>query len=271
LIKGHHSTPSLLIPVKLPTVRIGDNLGRAVIGALAKCDLQLDNGDIIAVSSKVVAATEGRVARLKSVQVTETARQFSRKWGIDPRLVTLVLGESDKILGGVPGFLLTIKNGILTANAGIDLKNSPRGTATFWPHDADISASQLRKSLERASGKRLGVIVVDSRVTPLRLGTVGLALGVSGFLAVRDFRGKPDIFGRKVKATQANIADDLASSAHVLMGESHERQGLIIIRRAPVLLRDGEDSKRTLLSREKCLIASNIPDYSQTAYACHAS
>jgi coenzyme F420-0:L-glutamate ligase/coenzyme F420-1:gamma-L-glutamate ligase len=240
-------------------------LGRAVIGALAKCDLQLDNGDVIAVSSKVVAASEGRVAKLKSVRVTETARQLSRKWGIDPRLVTLVLCESDKILGGVPGFLLTMKNGILTANAGIDLKNSPRGTATFWPHDADISAGRLRKSLERASGKRLGVIVVDSRVTPLRLGTVGLALGVSGFLAVRDFRGKPDIFGRKVKATQANIADDLASSAHVLMGESNERQALVIIRGAPVLLDSSEDSRGGILSREKCLIASNIPDNPQAS------
>jgi coenzyme F420-0:L-glutamate ligase/coenzyme F420-1:gamma-L-glutamate ligase len=260
LTTGRRPTPTLLIPVQLPTVQVGEDLSKILVRALGKHDLLLSNGDVLAVSSKVVAASEGRVVKLKSVRVTGTSRQLSRKWGIDPRLATLVMGEADRILGGVHGFLLTMKNGILTANAGIDLKNSPRGTATFWPHDADISAARLRKSLEQASGKRLGVIVVDSRVTPLRLGTVGLALGVSGFLAVRDVRGKPDIFGRKVKATQANIADDLASSAHILMGETNERHALVVIRGAPVLLHSGEDSRGALLGREKCLIASNIPD-----------
>jgi len=271
LTKGRRRTPTLLIPVQLPTVQIGEDLGKIVAGALGKCDLRLSDGDVIAVSSKVVAASEGRVVKLNSVRVTGTAKQLSRKWHVDPRLATLVLDESEGILGGVAGFLLTIKSGILTANAGIDLKNSPRGTVTLWPHDADISAARLRKSLEEASGKRLGVIVVDSRVTPLRLGTVGLALGVSGFFPVRDIRGKPDIFGRKVKATQANMADDLASSAHVLMSESNEHQALVVIRGAPVLLRSGGGSKEALLSREKCLIASNISSNLQTTHACHAS
>jgi coenzyme F420-0:L-glutamate ligase/coenzyme F420-1:gamma-L-glutamate ligase len=265
LTKGPLRTPTFLIPVQLPTVKIGEDLVEIVAAALGQYDLRLSDGDVIAVSSKVVAASEGRVVKLNSVQVTRTANQLSRKWHVDPRLATLVVDESDEILGGVPGFLLTTKNGILTANAGIDLKNSPAGTVTLWPQDADISAARLRKSLEQATGKRLGVIVVDSRVTPLRLGTVGLALGVSGFLAVRDFRGKSDIFGRKVKATQVNIADDLASSAHVLMGESNERQALVVIRGAPVLLHSSEDSRGAILSHERCLIASNIPDNPQAS------
>jgi coenzyme F420-0:L-glutamate ligase/coenzyme F420-1:gamma-L-glutamate ligase len=140
LTKGPRRTSTLLIPVQLPTVQIGEDLGKIVAQALGKHDLRLNDGDVIAVSSKVVAASEGRMVKLNSVRVTRTAKQLSRKWHIDPRLATLVVDECDGILGGVPGFLLTIKSGILTANAGIDLKNSPRGTATLWPHDADVSA-----------------------------------------------------------------------------------------------------------------------------------
>lgn len=255
----------------MPTVRLGQQLDEIVLNSLEDRTLRLRQGDIVAVASKVVSTCEKRLLKLDDVRVTTAARRISRRWNIDQRLAAIVLKEADEILGGVRGFLLTVKNGILTANAGIDLKNCPPGTAILWPKNADMSAALLRKSLEKASGKRLGVIVVDSRVTPLRLGTVGLALGVSGFFPVRDIRGKPDIFGRKVKATQANMADDLASSAHVLMGESNEHQALVVIRGAPVLLRSGGSSKEALLSREKCLIASNISNSLQTAHACHAS
>jgi len=149
----------------------------------------------------------------------------------------------------------TVKNGIITANAGVDLKNSPAGTVTLWPRDPDATARRLRMHLERRYGVPLGVEIVDSRVTPLRLGTVGLAIGSSGFSPVRDERGALDLYGRRVRFTQLNLADDLAACAHLLMGETRTRTGAVLIRKAPIS-RSDDDSRVIRLSMEKCLIGS---------------
>jgi coenzyme F420-0:L-glutamate ligase/coenzyme F420-1:gamma-L-glutamate ligase len=170
----------------------------------------------------------------------------------------MVLQEADAIFGGVPGFLLTLKDGTLTANAGIDLKNCPPGTAVLWPRNSDTSASKLRRFLQRSFSVRLGVVIVDSRVTPLRLGTVGLAIGVSGLSCVRDYRGVRDLHGRKIRITRVNIADDLAASAHLLMGEAAERIGIVVVRNAPVALRNLNSSRGARVNVSKCLIANRV-------------
>jgi coenzyme F420-0:L-glutamate ligase / coenzyme F420-1:gamma-L-glutamate ligase len=107
-------------------------------------------------------------------------------------------------------------------------------------------------------GVRLAVIIVDSRVTPMRLGTVGLAVGISGFDPVNDYRGTTDVYGRKVKVTRHNVADDLASAAHLLMGESEERIGLVIARKTPVRLGGLTGSRRVRFKATSCLIANNL-------------
>jgi coenzyme F420-0:L-glutamate ligase/coenzyme F420-1:gamma-L-glutamate ligase len=244
--------------VKLPTVRIGQEVNFVVLQSLKKRNLRLKTGDVIAVASKVVSTCERRVVELDQVRVTEAARRISHGYNLDQRLAAIVLQEADEILGGVRGFLLTINNGVLTANAGIDLKNTPSGTAMLWPQDADASAARLRESLEAESGTRLGAIVVDSRVTPLRLGTVGLAIGVSGLAPVSDHRGTPDIYRRKARVTQTNVVDDLASSAHLLMGETSERIGVVLVRGAPVHLQSSGDSKRARINARNCLITSRM-------------
>jgi F420-0:gamma-glutamyl ligase len=177
---------------------------------------------------------------------------------MDERLAAEILNEADEILGGVYGFLLTVKNGIITPNAGVDLKNSPPGTATLWPINPDRSARQLRQYLEHRFKTSIGVEIVDSHVTALRLGTVGLAIGVSGFLPVQDRRGIRDLFGRSIRVTQANHADDMAAAAHFLMGESTERIGGVLIRGASVKANAGVDGGLAKLSRKKCLIGSSL-------------
>jgi F420-0:gamma-glutamyl ligase len=169
-------------------------------------------------------------------------------------LASIVIGESDYVLGGVKGFLLTVKDGILTANAGVDLKNSPPGTATLWPKDADKSARRLRQRLLRKRISRLGIEIVDSRVTPLRLGTIGLAIGLSGFDPVLDERTKPDLYRRKVKVTQSNVADDIAAAAHLLMGETTEKVAAVVVRNARVRFDSRKNSRRAKLMPQRCLI-----------------
>jgi len=251
------SVPTALHPITLPTVKLGQKLDSVVLGTLQKHEFQLLHGDIICVASKVVSIAERRIVHLKQKRVSSDARRLAAKYSMDGQLAQLVLEEADSICGGVRGFLLTIKQGILTANAGVDVKNSPTGTATLWPAHPDKSASDLRASLIRDGNARIGVVIVDSRVTPLRLGTVGIAIGLSGFRTIRDDRGKRDLYGRRVIVTQSNLADDLASAAHLVMGERDEKIGLVVIRNAPVSM-DHDDLDRVKLAPDKCLIGSNL-------------
>jgi len=248
----------ILAPLRVPKVVPGCNLSAVIIEALESRSFVLRTKDVLAVPSKVASLCEGRIAKLSKVVVSDRAERLANKWRMNEELTQLVLDEADEVLGGVRGFLLTIKDGILTANAGIDLKNSPIGTATLWPTNPDRSAREVRKSLEVRYQKRIGVLIVDSRVTPLRLGTIGLAIGASGLIPIKDDRGRLDLYGRKVKVTQTNIIDDLASAAHLLMGEVKEQIGAVIIRDAPVHLSDRPTSRQARLSAARCLISSNL-------------
>jgi F420-0:gamma-glutamyl ligase len=77
-------------------------------------------------------------------------------------------------------------------------------------------------------------LVVDSSLIPLRIGTVGLALAVAGFKPIREWRGKPDLYGRTIMITRHAVADDLASSVHLLMGEATEKTPVVLVKQAPV-------------------------------------
>src|SRR5208337_557910 len=156
-------------------VKLGQKLDSVVIGTLQKREFKLRHGDIICLASKVVSIAERRIVHLKQRRVSRTARRLAEKYSMNSQLAQIVLEEADSIYGGVNGFLLTTKDGILTANAGVDVKNSP--TVTLWPAHPDSSASGLRASLMHEGNARIGVVIVDSRVTPLRLGTVGIAIG----------------------------------------------------------------------------------------------
>ena len=248
--------PTIIFPIVLPRVRLGQNLDSVVLRTLHEHDFTLRNGDIICIASKVVSIAERRVIPFKQTCVSNTAQRLAAKYSINRHLAQIILEQADSIWGGVSGFLLTLKRGILTANAGVDVKNSPAESAILWPADPDDSASRLRTSLMQDRNARVGVAIVDSRITPLRLGTIGLTIGFSGFQAIRDYRGKSDLYGRRIKVTQSNLADDLAAAAHMLMGERNERNGLIVVRNAPVKMTDG-GSKLTL-DRTRCLIGSSL-------------
>ena len=212
----------------------------------------------MAVASKIVSICERRVARFADIRVSALATRLSRRWRLDKHLAAVIVEEADEILGGVNGFLLTVKKGILTPNAGVDLKNSPPGTATLWPSNPDRSANLLRRSLERRFQTRIGVVIVDSHVTALRLGTVGLAIGLSGFVPVRDHRGARDLFARQIRVTQTNVADDIAAAAHLLMGESSESIGAVVVQGSDVGMITHATSRFVKLNRRKCLIGNSL-------------
>jgi coenzyme F420-0:L-glutamate ligase len=223
-----------LYAIETGVIEIGDNLVKATLNGLKRQKLQLENNDILALTSKIVSYAQGRVARLKECKPSSEAKKLAQQYSLQPEFAQLVLQEADKLYGGVLKAVLTLKDGVLTANAGIDNKNAPEGFVVLWPENPEMFARNFREEIKRKTGLRVGVLIVDSGLVPLRIGTNGFALAVAGFKPVRDHRKERDLYGKPIVITRHAVADDLASAAHLLMGEANEKTPLVLIKDAPV-------------------------------------
>lgn len=230
----------------IPLVEPGDDLARLILEALARAGLTLRDGDVLAVTSKVVSKAEGRRVDLAGVQPSPQAAELAGRSGKDPRLVELILRESGEVVRVRPGLILARHRlGFVCANAGIDHSNltgapeRPEDWVLLLPEEPDRSAEALRARLEEASGARLGVLIVDSHGRAWRLGTVGVAVGVAGLPALLDLRGRPDLAGFRLQVTQVGLADELAAAASVLAGQADEARPVIHLRGLPYPLRQG--------------------------------
>jgi coenzyme F420-0:L-glutamate ligase/coenzyme F420-1:gamma-L-glutamate ligase len=241
-----------VFPIRTKLIRRGDDLVETILQALDEMKLEMENGDILVVASKVVSVVEGRIVSLSSLKPSRKAKLLARKYSLEPAFVELVLKESDAIYGGVYRALYTLKDNILTANAGIDHKNAPPGSAILWPKDPNRSAEKIRRKVRAFTGKRIGVSIIDSRVAPLRMGTIGVTIGASGFELLRDCRVQKDLYGKPLVITTHALADDIASAAHLVMGESAERVPAAIVRGAPARM-DGQSAKIMMMPPERCL------------------
>ena len=145
----------------------------------------------------------------------------------------LIRQESEAALQ-TPLAWLTIKSGMIMTNAGIDESNA-QGKLLLLPQDCYACAEELRNALKKSWGvKDLGIIITDSMILPLRAGIIGAAVAYSGFCGVKDLRGRPDIFGKKLSVTLVNMADSLAAACALTMGEADERCPLCLVQNAPV-------------------------------------
>lgn len=190
----------------------------------------LRTGDVLVISSKFVAISEGRVVELESVVPSDYAVELSSRHNIPAQLCELIVRESDEVLGGVVGFILASKDGMLSPNAGIDRSNIEPGRAVLYPRNPLESARAVVESMEFRRGIRIAAVICDSRLMPTRKGTTGVALASSGLEAVLDLRGKEDLFGNILRVTSQAIADDLCSAAQLVMGESDEAAPFVVIR-----------------------------------------
>ena len=195
---------------------------------------KLRNGDVLVITSKIISYQENQLKELKKIKASKKAIKLAKKYSISLQLAELIIQEADKILGGVKNVVLTLKNGILMANAGIDLSNVPEGWVALLPKNIEASADKLKKKIKKISGKNVGVIISDSVCLPLRRGTHHFALAISGFKGIIDERGKKDLFGKKMRLTTRNIADEIASAAGLIMGERNEKIPVVIIRGFPI-------------------------------------
>jgi coenzyme F420-0:L-glutamate ligase len=164
------------------------------------------------------------------VKVSKRAKVISEKFHIQKELAEIILREADNVIMGMPGYLLTIKDGNLAPNAGIDKSNISAGRVVLYPANPFQLAKNLRLKFRVALGLNIAVIFSDSRLMPTRIGTTGVAIAASGLEPVEDQRGKKDLFGNVLKVTIKAIADDLATIGVMTMGEGDESIPAVIIR-----------------------------------------
>jgi coenzyme F420-0:L-glutamate ligase len=225
------------------TLRVPAKKGKFDLFEALKADFR--DGDILVVSSKFVAMSEGRVVRMDLVRAGTKAKRLAKKYRMDERLAQLVIDESDEIVGGISGFALAMRKGMIAPNAGIDKSNVPKGYAILYPKDPFASAERLRqKFLE--NGVKIGVVLADSRLMPTRRGTTGVAIACAGFEPVEDERGKKDLFGNRLRVTFRAVADGLATMGVAVMGESAESTPAAIVRGFPVTWTDRRLSWRDM-------------------------
>jgi len=200
-------------PIKTRVFKEGEDLLSFIVHYIKK----LPEKSVVVVTSKIVALAEKRTAVIENNKTKETLIKKESQFAILTKYVWL-----------------TIKDGMIMAAAGIDESNA-NGKLILLPQDSFKTAHLLRKKLQQKYGiKKLGVIITDSRTIPLRSGVNGVALGYAGFYGVKDYIGKPDIFGRKFKFSRTDVADSLATAAVLVMGEGAEQQPLAIIKEAPI-------------------------------------
>jgi coenzyme F420-0:L-glutamate ligase/coenzyme F420-1:gamma-L-glutamate ligase len=212
-------------------VQLGDDLARLVAEAASASDVTLADDDVLVVTQKIVSKAEGRLVELSSVEPSDFASDWARRWGKDPRQVELVLRESASIVRmGAGGLIISrTRHGLVCANAGVDVSNVGGGdVASLLPIDPDASAQRLRDGLRERSGAAPAVVISDSFGRPWRNGIVNVAIGSAGIEAVRDMRGERDAAGRVMQATVIAVADELASAADLAGGKVEGRPVVVV-------------------------------------------
>jgi coenzyme F420-0:L-glutamate ligase/coenzyme F420-1:gamma-L-glutamate ligase len=219
----------------VPLVRPGDDLCDVVSQALARSEVTLQAGDVLVLAQKIVSKAQGRYVELAHVMPSLRALELASTLNKDPRIIEVILQESQEILRVRRDVIIVVhRTGFVMANAGVDESNlEPGGTGDrvlLLPLDPDRTCERIAEELFARVGVRTGVIINDSHGRAWRNGTVGVAIGASGVPALLDLRGRPDLFGRRLRITQVGFADELAAAASLLMGQADEGTPIVLIR-----------------------------------------
>ncbi len=204
--------------------------------ALEKNGVRMEDGDVLAVSSKYVAGSQGRVVSLEGVRPYPGGAKISRRFRIPERFAEVIQRESDSVLGGMAGFVMSAVDGVLAPNAGIDRSNAVGGGVVLYPSSPYQTAEELRRKIFLRFLVSVGVIVTDSRLMPARVGTVGVAIGCAGIEPVNDMRAQRDLCGNPLKVTIQAVADGLATVANHSMGEGSESRPYVVIKKSDARL-----------------------------------
>ncbi len=221
---------------ELPEVRPGDDLAALILSGLG--EERLRDGQVVAIAHKAVSKAEGSVMSLADVRPAARARALARSEARDPRVVQVILDQSEQIVRAERGVLICrTHHGFLCANAGVDASNaSEPETLVLLPRDPDASARRIRARLRELSGAdgadpvAPAVLISDSFGRAWRHGQLDVAIGLAGMCPLEDWRGRSDAAGRELQATWLAVADAAAATADLARAKDS---------REPVVILDG--------------------------------
>jgi len=214
---------SVLPVLGIPEVRRGDVLAELIIDA---CGEQLEAGDVVVVTQKVVSKAEGRMVEIDPDDPS----------GHRP----LVEAEAVRVLRRRGDLIMTeTRHGFVCANSGVDLSNVERGWAALLPVDPDRSARRIRDGLRARTGTTVAVVVSDTFGRAWRRGVIDVAIGIAGLAGVADLRGTDDALGRPLQVTEVCVADEVAAAAELVMGKAKAVPVALVRGVDPAFLREG--------------------------------
>ncbi|MGE3911925.1 MAG: coenzyme F420-0:L-glutamate ligase [Chloroflexota bacterium] len=211
-----------IFPVRgVGEVRPGDDVAAILVDAFEAQGQQLQTGDVLVVTQKIVSKAEGRIVDLGTVSPSEEALALSRINGRDARQIEVALRETAKVVRKERGILISeTRHGFICANAGVDGSNLAEATeVSMLPIDSDVSADGIRAAIRERTGAEVAVIISDTFGRPWRQGQTNVAIGVSGMQVVRDYRGQTDSAGLVLVVTEIAVVDELASAAELVTGK----------------------------------------------------
>ena len=231
----------------------------ALLDTLEKNNEKLKDGDIIVISTKYVSNSQGRIVDIDKIKTSKLGDSISKEFKLKPQIAEIILRESDKIFGGISGFVITSADNIMAPNAGIDKSNAKKGKVILYPKEPYLIAEQIRRKIFLRFLIHVGIILVDSRLMPVRVGTSGVAVACAGIEPVLDMRAKKDLDGNPLKVTFQAVADNIATIANHKMGEGAESKPFAIVRDSGAKLTDRKISQNEMaISPEQCVYVRGL-------------
>lgn len=206
-----------VLPVHgLPEIEPGADLAAMI----ADC-VELHDGDVVVVTSKIVSKAEGCAIELSDVEPSPFAVEWAGRWDKDPRLVEVVLRQSVRVVRQIGPVLITeTRHGFVCANSGVDQSSSgAAGRVLTLPADPDGSARRIRAGLAQL-GHDVAVIVSDTFGRPWREGQTDVAIGVAGIRPLHSYIGEVDPHGHQFRVQEICVADELAGAAELVKGNT---------------------------------------------------
>jgi coenzyme F420-0:L-glutamate ligase/coenzyme F420-1:gamma-L-glutamate ligase len=239
-------TLSVIPLLDFPLINPGDDLAVLIHESLKENELRLQDNDILVLAQKIVSKAENPFVNLTTITPSDSALFYAQQTGKDPRLLELILSESNQVLRTRENLIIVEHRlGFVCANAGIDHSNvnGPWGDPADWvlllPENPDHSAAGIRDYLEELLQVEIGILIIDSHGRAWRLGTIGTTIGLSGLPGLMDLRGKPDLYNYRLRVTKVGAADELVAAASLVMGQANEKTPVVLARGFPYALREG--------------------------------
>jgi coenzyme F420-0:L-glutamate ligase/coenzyme F420-1:gamma-L-glutamate ligase len=237
-----------IIPILIrDDIKKGDDIAHLIIKSIKDKNESLQENDVVIITHKIISKAEGRTTDLRNIVPSEVSKKISSNTGKDPRLVELIISQSNEIVKIERDIIITeTKHGFVCANAGIDTSNVGKLSdhVLLLPDDPDESARSIRNDLNAKTGVNVGIIISDTFGRPFRKGQVNIAIGVAGIDPIKSYIGKRDMYGKILRVTEIAIADEITSAAELVMGKS-SRVPVSIVRGYDFSFNDSSISKVT--------------------------